>query len=1090
MDYDFETYKDIVTHNSKIQSNRELSIEEPIESYIDDVYDPTLISKISNFHLGITDKIDTLESDISFGIKFPVNDVKYQHYIQSLSIPKLNYVFKQSDLEDYDEIEIKDGELIFEGKKYPLYSFEPEGTQLDKLYVISKIDDDIITLTYYDGQNKEQNIKCLNPLLSETHTETNDLTKYDISGNFKHHIEILKRDNDLLLEKKAKILENIQIKYNKNKTYSYNEDLSYNLTYINGIKQNKLIFKEWLLNNFEVNNEKLNDIIQGSNITIYVANDEDKQYSEWQKLDDNITINHNNRYVKICFESQEKSDIELLYLENQINTSKHQLLDIYDFNYNVKEKLSKDKKNKIEHLKTTIYEIRHKLLGIKYKIIKLFFYCFRDKFINDDLDIPKDFLKIIEAENDQKENTFENRLKEFKVVLTDIFIFFKQNNFYIHANKQYNNKITEQINNIIYFIVLKLCEELILDDILKDDLGERRQKKYDMIYNIIYKERLKSSFLDFIPDETGEDIEINNMFLGKTNTELLELLYNPENNIGLYHSFKSLNSNYDDNIVTQTESTPTSYANKVVNEGVYGELKKALEDNKDIKFEPLDTSNNQLNFTINNGDTQTLLWPNAFSFKQSTLDICGNLFISDFEEFDFAKKGLEPKKTKTVNILDEHILDKEFLGYNNDNEKYGINILSTFLKQVDKNEGKEGIFKKIYEYLNYTKSNIGDILNDVVGVKHNDLYPNIQKDIDNAFIDEDIKISDTDYFVYTFNVDNIDNSQDLTIILQKLTEQYGMLESYYKEINNIYQQCKVMSDDNKFVKPEEKFKFFIDFIFENIDLDLKSKIENLLIKILQILNIQETYKKKTEKQLINENIRDIICDFFDLITINISSIIVTQLDEAIEKMDIKTVEKNLKRLKKNKLHEQGKKEILKKHLDTALKQNDNEIYKLILDNFTEIELIDKINDELEKALSYESYEVSIVLLDKGANINFQNDQGNTLLMEEAKKDDLNKIKFLLKNGSDVKIKNNNGETALNIAEDDKEYIETRYGKKASEYKDKIIIALKNSEIEKSKEVKILKKYKDDTQESEISEISNNITKQKERAQKNWHKFKL
>jgi len=56
------------------------------------------------------------------------------------------------------------------------------------------------------------------------------------------------------------------------------------------------------------------------------------------------------------------------------------------------------------------------------------------------------------------------------------------------------------------------------------------------------------------------------------------------------------------------------------------------------------------------------------------------------------------------------------------------------------------------------------------------------------------------------------------------------------------------------------------------------------------------------------------------------------------------------------------------------------------------------------------------LLDKGANIDFRDDDGNTVLINAAQMGHTEVVKLLLDKGANIDAKNNNGQTALYIAE--------------------------------------------------------------------------
>ncbi len=63
-------------------------------------------------------------------------------------------------------------------------------------------------------------------------------------------------------------------------------------------------------------------------------------------------------------------------------------------------------------------------------------------------------------------------------------------------------------------------------------------------------------------------------------------------------------------------------------------------------------------------------------------------------------------------------------------------------------------------------------------------------------------------------------------------------------------------------------------------------------------------------------------------------------------------------------------------------------------------------------------EIVKALIANGANVNHQNNYGNTALIEASSKNHLEIVKALIANGANVNLQNNNGQTALNLASDE------------------------------------------------------------------------
>ncbi len=65
-------------------------------------------------------------------------------------------------------------------------------------------------------------------------------------------------------------------------------------------------------------------------------------------------------------------------------------------------------------------------------------------------------------------------------------------------------------------------------------------------------------------------------------------------------------------------------------------------------------------------------------------------------------------------------------------------------------------------------------------------------------------------------------------------------------------------------------------------------------------------------------------------------------------------------------------------------------------------------------------------LSQGADINHQNENGNTVLIRAASRNKLGVVKFLVSNGANVNIQNNEGKTALDLNDDPEIIKELQY----------------------------------------------------------------
>lgn len=103
-------------------------------------------------------------------------------------------------------------------------------------------------------------------------------------------------------------------------------------------------------------------------------------------------------------------------------------------------------------------------------------------------------------------------------------------------------------------------------------------------------------------------------------------------------------------------------------------------------------------------------------------------------------------------------------------------------------------------------------------------------------------------------------------------------------------------------------------------------------------------------------------------------------------------------------------------LGFAIKKNLDAI-KRDLDNGVDINMKDRYDGSscLHIASNHNWLEGVEYLISQGANINLQNSNGNTALMEAAQEGNLEVVKYLISKSANISIKNSNGKTALMVA---------------------------------------------------------------------------
>ncbi|NLG81927.1 MAG: ankyrin repeat domain-containing protein, partial [Bacilli bacterium] len=98
--------------------------------------------------------------------------------------------------------------------------------------------------------------------------------------------------------------------------------------------------------------------------------------------------------------------------------------------------------------------------------------------------------------------------------------------------------------------------------------------------------------------------------------------------------------------------------------------------------------------------------------------------------------------------------------------------------------------------------------------------------------------------------------------------------------------------------------------------------------------------------------------------------------------------------------------------------NNNEISLLIIENIQNVDRVylDETALTFSCQLGYVDISVIKALIEQGANVNFQGENGNTCLMYALMNDDEELVKYLLtKTNVNINLKNNDGQTALHIA---------------------------------------------------------------------------
>ena len=505
--------------------------------------------------------------------------------------------------------------------------------------------------------------------------------------------------------------------------------------------------------------KSLNDTSLNNYIKEYKSSDT----HEWC----DITQINNEEPIKIKylkFKNQELSDITFEYLDkhflnDQILTDKV----LTDFNYNVKIKQTDD--NKTLALKKQIYDIRNKLLQIKYFLVRYYLFSLFEGFINSTDDCN--------PAHDDQEKTYD----KYKRILKRIFNKFRDNYFYFFT-KDYikNNKPT--VEKTVNLIILRLFEEKVIldglvDSIENDEEGkEEKEKIYICLYKFLNRYRQDNILSDYLADEDlKNELRPNNILLGKSNIDISNILFNGE--------------------------TPLSKCFIHKNKESINKLKDKLNNSEPVIFLPFSKDSSTINCVYNGtGDKTEFKWDNELSFYERTLDLCGNNLNKIVNEYDYESKGL-----KIMDKLDHSNLlktsKKTYTGYSDN--KYGNDIISEYLEIQPEILHEDINYGTINYDLKPNNSDFNTLLEDAYGMKSH-LFANIQDDLSGTNID---KLANTEFFLHSLPEIYKDSSKDnLEEILRILTNQYTILSKQIKYVKYLYDNLKLGKTQLQQIHPE------------------------------------------------------------------------------------------------------------------------------------------------------------------------------------------------------------------------------------------------------------------------------------------------
>ena len=115
------------------------------------------------------------------------------------------------------------------------------------------------------------------------------------------------------------------------------------------------------------------------------------------------------------------------------------------------------------------------------------------------------------------------------------------------------------------------------------------------------------------------------------------------------------------------------------------------------------------------------------------------------------------------------------------------------------------------------------------------------------------------------------------------------------------------------------------------------------------------------------------------------------------------------------------------HLAVAAGEGDLKMVKFLIDHSVQVNAQERILGLVKKdiysgtAVRAAADNVLPFLVEKGADINLPDSYGRTPLMDTCESNDISKVRLLLMYGADTKLRDNNGETAFDIAKRENNY---------------------------------------------------------------------
>ncbi len=628
----------------------------------------------------------------------------------------------------------------------------------------------------------------------------------------------------------------------------------------------------------------------------------------------------------------------------------------------------------------------------------------------------KDFDQINE-EDEEEISTLVNTIDDFKM-----------NHFMYYNIKKYNNSYYHIITK--YFSETKFISFVEgFDRFINNYSNKLFNIKYIQLYSTPIESFIKSLLFIRSPNESNNNIDdiLVNLFakyiiIGNNTNNIIDKIYEIQTEdskkylIDLFISncitnqALKYNNNYD--IVIDKYFVNICNLININNTHSYFEILARCMQNHTNKLICTDLISNDIKFGNEFDDSKII--DNILSIIKTDQDLTS---IKDIDTYKY-NNCIRIINTLT-NLFDSNYVDSLFKIFNIDDDFISIyKIKSMYLEKISNNQVSVNNFSNILKHINYTVSDVGDILNLLKmfdSTKSNNMLlslllinlinnSNISHDIMESLLVKTILIRDklipNIKEFYLKIITNYNNNKN--ILMHSLTK-YFNVQLTIDDINNI----------NKIFPDYVKYLNLTDIKLESNIINLIKYLENDIIYCSEL--ISKYHKKFIDTKLLtfNDKIK-IITNIGEYLSNRIPNILLNERINNLEKLDDDTINNIINMCNKfnivipNKLIDahpeliHGIKEFSTENIDMLTSYVDN------YDNFIKIISCsiksDTVFNILKDKLKNSDIDMYIELL-VNYNYNLQEDDINIILSNIS--NDINLLKYIISNDNTIKLVFNN-----------------------------------------------------------------------------------